>query len=210
MSNILEDLNWRYAVKRFDSKKKIKDSDFDKILESLRLTPTSYGLQAFKVVQVEDPELRKRLVDASYGQDQVADASHLLILCSYKELQEEHVNAYMERTSAIRNIGIESLDGFAKMIKNVIDRNSEEQNRTWLDKQTYIALGQLLHTCASMRIDALPMEGFDARKFDEILGLSDMNLVATLVCPIGYRHSEDSNQHKTKVRKSINDFAIKM
>jgi len=206
MSQIIEDLNWRYAVKQFDDSKKINESDFQILKESLRLTPTSYGLQAFKVLSVESPEIRERLVSASYGQRQVADASHLFVLCAYTEVTDKDVDAYMKLVATTRDISVENLTGFSNMIKGTVNSRSTEEVLYWTSKQTYIALGQLMHSCASLRIDATPMEGFDSEKFDEILGLKEKNLTATLACPVGYRHQDDKTQHTAKVRKSLDDL----
>lgn len=206
MSKILEDLNWRYAVKKFDPSKKISESDFQILKESIRLSPTSYGLQSFKVLVIESIELREKLVEASYGQRQVIDASHLFVLCSYKDVKDEDIDTYINLISTTRNAPLEALDGFSNGMKGSINSKSPEDIFKWASRQTYIVLGQLLHTCASLRIDATPMEGFDPSKYDEILGLSDKNLTATLVCPVGYRHEEDATQHGDKVRKSLDDL----
>ena len=206
MNTIIEDLKWRYAVKKFDSAKKISDDDFNTLKESLRLTPTSYGLQAFSILNIESVTIREQLASVSYGQRQVVDASHLFVLCAYKSVREEDVDAYMNLVSNTRNLPVENLNDFANLIKGTVNSRSEEEVLFWTSKQTYIALGQLLHSCASLRIDATPMEGFDVSKYDEILGLSDKNLTATLVCPVGYRHSDDKSQHNPKVRKSLDDL----
>jgi nitroreductase len=200
------DTAWRYAVKKFDTEKKISTLDFDTLKESLRLTPTSYGLQSFTGIVVESVVLREKLVEASYGQCQVADASHLFVLCSYSKIKDEDVDSYMQLISNTRNVGIENLDGFSSRIKGDMNARSEEDILNWSTRQTYIALGQLLHTCASLRIDATPMEGFDPAKYSEVLGLSDKNLTPTLAIPVGYRHKEDTTQHGVKVRKPLDDL----
>ncbi|NRA11598.1 MAG: NAD(P)H-dependent oxidoreductase [Crocinitomicaceae bacterium] len=206
MNSIIEDLNWRYAVKQFDSTKKVSDSDFEVVKESLRLTPTSYGLQSFTALIIESNDLREKLIEASYGQRQVADASHLIVLCSYSTIKNEDVDSYMQLISNTRNVAMEHLEGFSNTIKGTVNSRTEEEILNWSTRQTYIALGQLLHTCASLRIDTTPMEGFDPAKYDEIIGLSERNLTATLVCPVGYRHEEDSAQHGAKVRKPLDDL----
>lgn len=202
MSKIIEDLNWRYATKKFDPTKKISDKDIETIKESLRLVPSSYGLQPLKYLLIESPEIRDQLVAASYGQMQVKDASHLIVLCSLINVEEKHVDEYMENIAQTRNVESDSLQLFSNTIKGSIDKMNTHDVVTWTEKQAYIALGQLMHTCATMRIDATPMEGFDPKAYDEILNLSESNLKATLVCPIGYRHQEDEAQHRAKVRKS--------
>ena len=205
MNKIIEDLNWRYATKKFDTSKKISKENLQTLKETLRLTATSYGLQAMKVLLVESPEIREQLTAASYGQDQVKDASHLFVLVANLTIEEQDVEDYMQRVSQTRDVPRENLEGFAKML-HAIRSWPEDKQVIWTSKQTYIALGHLLHACAELRIDSTPMEGFDAAKVDEILNLKGQNMTATLLCPVGYRHKEDNNQHALKVRKSLNDL----
>ena len=174
--------------------------------ESIRLTPTSYGLQTFKVLVIESAEIREKLVEASYGQRQVLDASHLFVLCAQNSVSDLEIDTYINLISKTRNAPLEALEGFSNGMKGSMKAQSEQAIKNWSERQMYIILGQLLHTCASLRIDATPMEGFDPSKYNEILGLSEKNLTATLVCPVGYRHVEDAAQHGLKVRKSLDDL----
>lgn len=202
MNKIIEDLNWRYATKKFDSTQRISDEDLATIKESLRLTATSFGLQAMKFIIVENPAVRQELKGASWGQTQITDASHMIVLCSYIAVDNEHVDAYMQDVANTQNVPIEATEQFGNYIKGSIANFTPEQKSIWASKQTYIALGQVMHTCASLRIDSTPMEGFDPGAYDKILGLSEKNLQANLVLALGYRHAEDDAQHRVKVRKS--------
>ncbi len=202
MNQIIQDLNWRYATKKYDTTKKISDNDLATIKESLRLTATSFGLQSMKFLLVEDPAVREKLTPASFGQTQITEASHLIILCSYIDVNSDHVDDYMQDVSTTREIPIEATAQFGDYIKGAISNFSAERKEVWSSKQTYIALGQVMHTCATLRIDSTPMEGFDPEAYDEILGLSKNNLKANLVLALGYRHEEDVTQHQAKVRKS--------
>jgi len=206
MNQIVDDLNWRYATKKFDPTKKVSDEDLETIKESLRLTATSYGLQSMKVLMIEDPAVREKLKPASWGQTQITDASHLFVICSYINVNPEHVDEYMQDVASARDIPLESTKQFGDYIKQATSKLTSEEKFIWSSRQTYIALGQTLHTCARLRIDATPMEGFDANSYDEILGLSAKNLRATLLLPVGYRHEDDGNQHLAKVRKSQEEF----
>lgn len=207
---ILDALNTRYATKQFDVSKKLTENQISTILNAVRLTPTSYGLQLMKIVVVDDPEKRKALLPHSYGQKQVIDASHLLILCRQKNAQSKHVEDYIENISKTRNVPAKSLDGFKKMILNSIAGMTEEACITWMDNQVYIALGNLLNTCALMKVDACPMEGFQAEEYNKELGLDELNLSAVLTIPIGYRSDSDSNSKNKKVRRSVEDFVVRM
>ena len=135
MNKVIEDLNWRYAVKKFNAEKKISNSDFDTLKESLRLTPTSYGLQSFTGVVVASDILREKLVEASYGQRQVADASHLFVLCSYSKIKDTDVDSYMQLISHTRNVRIENLDGFSNRIKGEMNARSEQEILNWSTRQ---------------------------------------------------------------------------
>lgn len=201
MHRIIEDLNWRYAVKKYDPEKKLSKEQVDIIKESLRLVPTSYGIQPLKYLIIEDPVLREKLKVASYGQTQVTDASHLIVICSYLDVHDEHIDTYMKNIVEIRDVTLESTAKFGDYIKEIVSKLTRSEKEEWNSKQAYIALGQLMHTCATMRVDATPMEGFDSERYDEILNLRDQNLKATLVCAIGYRSEEDQAQHRKKVRR---------
>lgn len=202
MHKIIEDLNWRYATKKFDRNLKLSQEQLDVLMESLRLTASSFGLQAYKIFVIENTELRQQLMEASYGQTPVFDASHLFIFCANTKVSDNDVSDYMNLISKERQVPADNLQGFANGIQNSVNNMSPEELVSWTTKQTYIALGQLMNTCAALRVDCLPMEGFDAFRYNQILGLEEQNLTATLVCPVGFRHEEDAAQHKKKVRKN--------
>lgn len=206
MHKIIEDLHWRYATKKFDPSKILSVEQLHVLKESIRLTASSYGLQPFKVLIVESKEIREVLATASYGQRPVVDASHLFVFCAATNLDHADVDAYMDRISSVRKIEPAHLEGFSNGIKTSFEDKSADEIFKWTSKQTYIALGQLLHTCASLRVDALPMEGFDASEYNQILNLDVQNLSATLACPVGFRHADDISQHSEKVRKSSEEF----
>lgn len=202
MHKIIEDLNWRYATKKFDPSKRLPEAELHVIKESLRLTATSYGLQPLKFLIIESDDLRERLKVASFGQSQITDASHIIIICSYIDVDDTHIDDYMKDVASSQSISLEETKTFGGFIKQTIAPLSIEEKSAWCCNQAYIALGQVMHTCASLRVDATPMEGFDSKAYDDILGLSAQNLQATLVCAIGYRHEEDEAQYRAKVRKS--------
>ena len=206
MNKLIEDLNWRYATKKFDPTKKISVDDLEIIKESLRLVPSSYGLQPLKFLFIEDVNLRQQLKEKSFNQTQITDASHLLVICAQTKITEEYIDNYLERISQTRAVSTETISGFGTYMKKQILPLKNEYIADWNAKQAYIALGHLLHTCASLRIDATPMEGFQKEAYDEILKLEQQGLQSILVCPMGYRSSEDMNQKLVKVRRSIIDL----
>ena len=210
MSTLLENLNWRYATKKFDATKKISTEDLNTLKEAIRLSASSYGLQPFKVIIVENPEIREQLKAAAWGQTQITDASHLIIFANDLNAGPESVDAYIKNISETRGLPTEALAGFSDMMKGTIANLSQEAKNIWTAKQTYIALGTLLSAAAELKIDATPMEGFEAEKVNEILGLDKLGLNTSLIATLGYRHEEDATQHFKKVRKSNEELFINL
>lgn len=209
MSEITTALNWRYATKAFDKNKKISNNDLDEIFECLRLTPSSFGMQLWKFVVVEDPEIKAKLKSASWNQSQVEDCSQLIVFCVPKKVSFDHVDAYLDEMSKTRGVTRADLKSFEDVLKGFLENKSDEETQMWAKKQTYIALGELLTVCALKKIDACPMEGFDPVQYDEILGLGDLNLTSAVVCPIGYRSEEDKYAKLPKVRFSKEEVIIR-
>jgi nitroreductase len=208
MSTLLENLNWRYATKKFDATKKISSEDLNTLKEAVRLAASSYGLQPYKVVIVENPEIREQLKAAAYGQTQITDSSQLFIFANDLNAGPESVAAYIQNISETRGIPTEALGGFADMMNGVISNLSQDAKNIWTAKQTYIALGTLLAAAAELKIDATPMEGFNPAAFNEILGFDKLGLNASVIATVGYRHDEDDTQHYKKVRKSHEELFI--
>ena len=201
--SLIENLNWRYATKKYDASKKVSIEDMNQIKEAIRLTATSYGLQLFKVVDVEDKDIREKLKPASWAQPQITDASHLLVFCGYADVKDEHIDEYMNLKAEVSNIDVENLKGYGDFVKGNMNAASAEFKQIWTAKQTYIALGNAMAACAELKIDSTPMEGFDVSAYNEILGLTEKGLKADVVLAVGYRSDEDDTQQHPKVRKSI-------
>jgi nitroreductase len=199
-NELVEALNWRYAVKKFDPTKKINDQEFEALLESLRLSPSSFGLQFWEFVVVENDELREKLVAHSWNQAQVKDASHLIVLCAKTKANIEHVNAHAENMAKLRGQTMEDMEGFLKYAGGFVERLSPEKADAWMKNQVYIALGFLLSACSVLKIDATPMEGFIPEKVDAELGLHAKGLKSILLCPVGYRSDEDKYANMAKAR----------
>ncbi|MEN9876621.1 MAG: hypothetical protein RLZZ529_1618 [Bacteroidota bacterium] len=208
MSTFLENQNWRYATKKFDATKKISAADLAFLKEAIRLSTSSYGLQPYKVFIVENPELRAKLVAASYGQAQVADASHLLVFANELNFGAAGIDQFASTICKTRELPLEAIQGYVDYMKGNITGLPEEVRNIWTSKQTYLALGNLLNAAAELKIDVTPMEGFIPAQVNEILGLDKLGLHASLLAPIGYRHEEDATQHYKKVRKSNDELFI--
>lgn len=208
MSTFINNQNWRYATKKFDATKKISTDDLNTLKEAIRLSSSSYGLQPYKVIIVENPELRTQLQQAAWGQSQVVDASHLIIFANEINFGEEGIDNYFQNVSKTREVPIESMKAYMDFMKSSIMALPEEARNVWTSKQTYLALGNLLNAAAELKIDVTPMEGFAPAKVNEILGLDKLGLNASVMATIGYRHEEDATQHYKKVRKSNNELFI--
>ncbi|WP_413584854.1 NAD(P)H-dependent oxidoreductase [Bdellovibrio sp. HCB274] len=197
---IQEALEWRYAVKKFDPTKKISEKDLNTLLESLKLAPSSYGIQPWKFLVVENPAVRDELKPVSWNQSQVTDASHQIVLLYRDTIDEAFVQKYIERIAEVRGVDLPSLQGFKDMMINNIVKAPEEKIRVWSQRQAYIAMGFLLETAALLKIDATPMEGFSASDYDRILKLDGTGWKSIATVTLGYRHTEDSFQNLKKVR----------
>lgn len=198
--DIVQSLDWRYATKKFDSAKKVSDADLRVILESARLAPSSFGLQPWKFVVVNDPLLRESMKSASYGQAQVTDASHIVVVCVRTDVDEKYVCKYIEKLAKVRRLTLEQLKGFEDMLLGFLKAMPNTQTVIdWSSRQVYIALGFMLETAALKHIDACPMEGFDSLQVDEVLGLKKQNLHALAFLTLGYR-LDDPDALNAKVR----------
>lgn len=205
--DIIKQLNWRYATKSF-SDKKISENNLNIIKESARLSATSFGLQAIKLIIVENKEIREALQAVSWGQHQVTQASHLLVLATFAEVDEEVVADFMRLVADTRNIDVEVLNDYKNIVNSTIAGMTPENSRVWLDKQAYILLGTMMSTCALLEIDSCPMEGFDKEAYDEILGFKALGLRSVAALPVGYRSDDDKYQHLIKVRRAKEDFYL--
>lgn len=206
MNTFIENQNWRYATKKFDSTKKITAEDLQTLKEAIRLSSSSYGLQLYKVFIIENPEIRAKLQPVSWGQSQIIDASHLFVFTNIIDVQDNHINEYVENIVQTRGLKSEDLKDYSDFMKSKIVPLPLDQKSVWTAKQTYLALGNLLNAAAELKIDVTPMEGFEPEKYNEILGLNELGLNAVLVAPVGYRHEEDTTQHYVKVRKPIEEL----
>lgn len=206
----INNLEWRYATKAFDSSKKVSDSDMEQIYKAIQLSPTSYGLQLFKVIEVSSPELRAKLQPASWGQSQIVDASHLLVFCYDTSVADEKIDKYLQLKSEIQKIPSEHLTGYGDFMKGKMKEQTPESIQRWNEKQTYIALGNAMSMAAELKIDTCPIEGFSPEEYNQILGLSQMGLSAAVVLAVGYRAESDATQAAPKVRKPISEMIVSM
>lgn len=206
--SLIDKLKWRYATKKFDSSKKLSTEQLDQLLEAIQLSPSSIGLQHYRVLVIENPEIRAELRAAAYGQPQVTDASQLIVFAAETNMDEAYGKGFIDLVAKTRNVERESLAGLEGMVLGAVNGRTAEQKLLWAQKQAYIALGVLVAAAADLGIDAGPMEGFDAAKFDEILGLKEKSLAATVIAAVGFRSEEDPFSKLVKVRRPKSELFI--
>lgn len=200
--NLIKALNWRYATKRMTGEK-ISESDLNTILEAIRLTPTAYGLQPFKVIVTQNEELLDEIFEKSCPQIVIKQCSHLLIFKAKKKLNEEYVEGYLKEMKRMRNSTDEKIDSYRHKINKVIN-NPQINKFSWMIRQTYIALGYATIAAAELEIDTTPIEGFDAQRLNEILKLDTDKEEAVVMLTLGYRdEKEDKLINLPKIRKPM-------
>ncbi len=207
---LLDSLRWRYATKKFDPQRVVPEEDVETILEAGNLAPTSYGLQPYRFVVVNNQPLQEQLVPFSYNQQQVADASHVIVIAVRTDLNDDYVNDYIARVESTRDLPTGSLDGYGQVMRGTVANLSDDALYDWNARQAYIALGTMMAAAADAGVDSCPMEGFQPDKYDELLGLAEQNLRSVLVLPIGYRHQDDQTQHQPKVRWPLSELVVRM
>jgi nitroreductase len=197
---LLESLNYRYATKAFDPTRKINAETLSALKTCLTLTPSSFGLQPWKFILVDSPEIREKLKSASWGQPQVTDASHLVVLTARTDLTQQDIDKWINRLSEVQETPIDKLAGYAGMISSFTDNMSAVEKQTWNTRQVYIALGQLMTAAAVIGVDTCPLEGISPSEYDEILGLKDSGYATAVACALGYRSEEDKYANAKKAR----------
>lgn len=190
MTDVIDKLNWRYATKKFDATKKVDDATLERILEAIRLAPTSSGLQPFEVLIVSNPELRAKIREVGWNQAQITDASHLLVFAAWDNITEARINMMFDLSNEQRGTVNEGWENYRQMLQGIVAARSEQANFDAAARQAYIALGVALVAAAFEGVDSTPMEGFDPAAVDEILSLKERNLRSVVILPIGYREAE--------------------
>lgn len=209
MADILSLLNWRYATKKMDPAQTVPAEKVAKILEAIRLTASSSGLQPYQVLVVTDPALKAQIRQVAWDQSQVTDTSHLLVFAAWDHYSAERINSMFDLVNAERGYTNEGFEAYRQKLLAWYPNRTPEENFEHAARQAYIGLGSALIAAAAEGVDSTPMEGFEPAKVDEILGLSALGLRSVLLLPLGYRASEgDWLQGQKKVRRSADAFTI--
>lgn len=206
--DILKSLQWRYATKKFDADKLLSEHQIHTLKEAFNLTATSYGLQPIKMAVIQNKELQNKLISSSMNQQQVGNASHVLVICIQNKLTSNDIENYFKLIKKERNTPDEILNPFKEYLKKSLPVKSNDDILSWAKNQAYLALGNLLTVAAVEKIDACPMEGFNPEEYSEFLGLKEHDISPVLVLPVGFRAKDDYMKDLTKVRKDTTDTII--
>lgn len=202
-TELLATLNARYATKLFDSSKTIDDKLWQSFLESLRLTPSSLGIQPWHFITVTSPSLKKDLLPVSWNQPQVTDCSHLLVLCAKRSIQQKDIDCWINTLAAARNVQPEELQGFSDMMQGYLGALSPEEQLHWATNQVFIALGQCCLAAALLGLDTCALGGIDKIAYNKLLDLEDSPFTTSVACAVGYRSDEDKYASLPKARFSL-------
>ena len=204
---LLNALQWRYATKVFDATKKIPADVWQALESALVLTPSSYGLQPYRFLVVNDPAKRAELLPHSWNQKQVVDASHFVVFAARTKITEADVAKLIQRISDIRKIPAESLNFYrVMMLGDIVNGPRGKIAHEWAARQAYIALGNLMTSAAVLGVDTCPMEGLSPTEYDRVLGLNYSGYATVVACALGYRAATDKYASLPKVRYEANEL----
>jgi len=208
MNNILDALEWRYAVKKFDDKASLTEQQILEVKKVFNLSASSYGLQPYKMIVVQNPELKEKLVPASFGQQQISQSAAILVFAVRTDFGMDYIDQFFKDMSTKRQIPLENLERYKNFMKGSFANKSEDEISSWATKQVYLTMGHMLASLAALQIDACPMEGLDPQAYDKILDLDAKQLKTIVAMPIGMRAPDDASATALKVRKDLSDIII--
>ena len=200
-------LDWRYAVREFSSDR-LTTSQLHSLMDATRKSASSYGLQPYKLIVLESQEIRQKLLPHSFGQDKVVNSSHLIVFAAQREIGYWTVDRYIQQLLKLRGGSYDSLNDYARHMKQSLASKTAAEKREWAHQQTYIALGTFLTAAAMMKIDTCPMTGINHKAYDEVLGLKTHGLETSVIAAVGYRSPDDKSATHTKIRFDYDDFVL--
>jgi nitroreductase len=199
-SELTQALQWRYATKSFDANSKLSDEQVEALTNALHTSPSSFGLQPWKFLIVENPEIREQLKAYSWNQPQVTDASHLVVLCVKESISEADISQWIARLAEVQSTPLDKLAPLQGMIHGFTGAMDAATMQQWNTRQVYIALGQLMTAAAVLNIDSCPLEGISPSDYDQVLGLSGTGYKTVVACALGIRSSDDKYATAPKAR----------
>jgi nitroreductase len=211
MSILIDKMNWRYAAKKFDAARTVPAEKIERILEAVRLAPTSSGLQPFELLVVTNRAMREQIKAIGYGQEQIVDCSHLLVFAAWDDTTPERIDGMFDLANTVRGVVNPTWESYRDMLKGIYAARGAAGNFDAAARQAYIGLGAALIAAAFEEVDATPMEGFDPAALDQLLGLNERHLRSVAIVPLGYRATEgDWLANLKKVRRARADFVIEV
>lgn len=206
---LIKNLQWRYAVKKY-SEELVSEDKIDQIIEAINLTASSCGVQPYRLLVITNPEIRQKLAAGSFN-TQIQDSSHLLVFAAFNKITSQYITEYVAMMEEQRNLEIGALNDYKDLLISHFSTQNPEQNAIWSSKQAYIGLGTALIAAAELKVDATPMEGFDPEVFNNVLGLTEKNLHASVIISLGNRDiTNDYPASAAKVRLPIDEFSTKL
>jgi nitroreductase/dihydropteridine reductase len=199
--SLVKAFEWRYATKKYDTSRKVSAEQLEDLMETVRLAPSSFGLQPYKFLLIQDEAILERISRAAHGQPQITTGSHVMVLALETNIDEKTVASYIDKAAIARDTDRKNLEPREQFVNSMMDKLSYQERITWAGKQAFLAVGVFVSAAAEAGVDASPMEGFDAAQVDEILGLKARNLTSALLYVIGYRAAEDEFADIPKIRK---------
>lgn len=211
MTTVNERLTWRYATQKFDATRRVRDETLERIVEAVRLAPTSSGLQPFELLVVSNAETRERIRAVAWNQAQITDCSHLLVFAAWDDITADRVNIMFDLTNDVRGFRNEGWENYRRQLLDIVADRGTEANYQAAARQTYIGLGIALVAAAFEEVDATPMEGFDPAAVDQILDLESKQLRSVVLLALGYRAADgDWLVNLKKVRRSRAAFVTEI
>jgi len=211
LTTLNDKLAWRYATKKFDASKVVPEDKLERIIEAVRLTATSSGLQPFELMVITNAEIREKIRAVAWNQAQITDCSHLMVFAAWDDITPDRVNMMFDLTNEVRGFRNEGWENYRQMLLGIVAERGTEGNYQSAARQAYIALGSAMIAAAFEEVDATPMEGFDPAAVDEILGLKEKGLRSVIILPLGYRADEgDWLVNLKKVRRSRENFVTEI
>lgn len=207
--SLIEDLNWRHAVKAYQPKEKVAQEKIDKIVEAARLAPTSSGLQPFRVIVVENQDLKNKLAEGALNPDCMRDASHIIIFAAWDRYTAERIDEVYDYTTDERDLPRGRFGSYTDKLKSIYLPEEAEENFAHTARQSYIALGLALAQAAELKVDTTPVEGFDNAVIDKVLDLGKHGLKSVSLMYVGVADPEnDWIAPMKKVRIPTEEFVI--